>query len=364
MTNNQDREEISLRDQMKKFAIKSMIGFHTVLMYGIGKHLGIFNYLFDKGKLLNSEAKIKSVSFTIEELSKNLNLDMKYLDAWLHMAFECGIFEVDTSCERCAKTAPHVFDILIDQNNMFFIGDVIGGFYNTTLYQDILLDNFKTGNIGSYKDMPSSFYMDAQRMSSGLGKAVENLFLKRCRDDRKRLLKEANILEIGCGYGLNLENWVRKFKNPHFVGIDIDPNGIKHAKELVSQNNWNDRIEILEISIEKYAKTTNLKFDLVILNQVLHEMDPDENYRVNALNNIYSLLSENGIVLVGESMIPDTFTLKKEFQLYDIMHKWFEVGFNFHFYDEKSFKELIDLTLFKYAEFIKERGNYFWLVRK
>jgi hypothetical protein len=45
------------------------------------------------------------------------------------------------------------------------------------------------------------------------------------------------------------------------------------------------------------------------------------------------------------------------------MHKFLEAKFA-KFYDEKSFKELIDLTPFKHAKLVRERGNYFWALKK
>jgi hypothetical protein len=93
-------------------------------------------------------------------------------------------------------------------------------------------------------------------------------------------------------------------------------------------------------------------------------MDPDKNYRLGALKNIYSLLKDDGLLIVGESMIPDTFASKKQFQLYDIMHKWLEVSFGAHFYDENDFKQLIEATGFTNIQLIKEHGNYFWSIKK
>jgi len=92
-------------------------------------------------------------------------------------------------------------------------------------------------------------------------------------------------------------------------------------------------------------------------------MNPDENYRKSVLEVLYSLLKEDGILVVGESMIPNTFT-RSNFQLFEVMHKWFEVGIGSRFYDENSFRELINSTSFKNLELIRERINYCWAIRK
>lgn len=363
LNQTEDKHEITIKEQIKKFAIKSMVGFQTVMIYGIGRQLGIFNYLYEKSKSQPAEGKITSISFTLEELSEKLNLDLKYLDAWLHMALECGLFEIDERAERCAKTAPHVYELYVDPNSMFYLGSITFGFYQPIFFIEKLLENFKTGKLESFLELSADIYKEGQQMSAATGKTVEGLFSKFCKEEKKCVQKGGTVLEVGCGYGLNLENWAKKYKRAKFVGIDIDPQGIEHAKKIVEKNEWIDRVEILGVPLEEYAQSISSKFDLIILNQVLHEMNPDENYRKSVLEILYSLLKEEGILVVGESIIPDTFT-RGDFQLFEVMHKWFEVGFGSRFYDENSFKELIRSTPFKDPELIRERRNYCWVIRK
>ncbi len=80
-------------DQMKEFAIKSMLVFQTVLLFGLGRRLGIFDYLNEKAKSSPSPNDVSSVIFTLDELAQELKLDSTYLDGWLHLTLECGIFE-------------------------------------------------------------------------------------------------------------------------------------------------------------------------------------------------------------------------------------------------------------------------------
>jgi len=365
MTQN---EEISMKETIKKIAVKGMYGFQTILNLGLGMRLGIYDYLFEKARSSSSGEKITSVSFTLEELSENLKLDLIYLDAWLHVGIECGIFEIDDSCERCAKTAANIFELLVDRDNMFYFGSTVKMFYKFAPYQDYFFEHFKTGKIENILETPSEDYKEGQEVSAAVGKINERLFTKYCRNDRKKIQQQgAIILEVGCGYGYNLEIWANKYKKAKFIGIDIDPNGVAHARDLVKQNNWSDRIEIFEMPLEEYIKTSDLKFDMVLLNEVLHEMNPDEKYRISVFENIYSLLKDDCILFVSESMIPDTFdTEKKEFQLFNVMHKSLEVAFGSRFYNEETFKNLVDLTPFEVenAEFIRERGNSFWKIRK
>lgn len=364
MSEKKKENEVTIKEQIKKFLIKSMYGYQTVLILGAGRKLGILDYLHEKGKSSTREEKISTITFTPEEITENLKLSPNYLDSWLHMALECGIFELDDSCERCLKSAPHVYDLLIDRDHMFYLGDIIACFYIETLHQDVFLENFKTGNIENILDYPAEDYKDGQTMSARWGVIIERLFSKHMKDFKKRLQNQGFFLEVGCGYGLNLEAWATKYKRARIVGIDIDPSGIADAKKLIQKKHWEDRVELIETSVSDYAKANKKKFDIIMLNHVLHEMDPDENYRKQVIEDIYTMLKDDGLFIVGESMIPDLFTPRKEFQLFEIMHKLLEVGIGSRFYDENGFKALIDSTSFKNAELIKEKAEYFWAITK
>ncbi len=362
-TENKSKPEISISNQIKKFAINGLYGFNTILLIGMGRRLGIFNYLYEKAKSSPSSGKHYEVILTPIELSENLNLDFKYLDGWIHLALECGLLEIGNSEKRVLKTAPYVYDLIIDRNNEFYIGGTLGAFYYMAPAQDILIDNFKTGKIWSILDLPGDVMIDLQERGARFGTLVERLFSKKFENFCKNILKKGTILELGCGYGFNIKTWAKKYEKARFVGIDIDPIAIEHAKKLIDENNWNGRIEIFKTEINEFAGSCKEKFDLIILNQVLHEMKTDENYRIGVFKSLYSLLKDNGILLIGESMIPDTFSPKKGFQLFAITHKFSEIKASL-FYDEKTFQEFIDSTPFTKANFIREGGDSIWVIEK
>jgi len=363
MNNNQESTEITIKDQIKKFAINGLYGFNSIILIGMGRRLGIFNYLYKKAKSTPNSSKKIAVTFTPNELSEKLNLDLKYLDGWLHLALECDILEIVNSENKILKTAPYVYDLLIDRNNKSYIGGTLSSFYYIAPAQDILIENFKTGKIWNIYDLPGDVMKDLQERGARFGILVERLFYKKYEDFCRDLQKNAMILEVGCGYGFNLKNWAKKYEKARIVGIDIDSIGLEHTKKLIEKYNWNDRIKIYETPIENFARSFKNKFDLIILNQVLHEMNTDENYRKNVFKYLYSLLDDNGILLIGESMIPDTFAPKQRFQLFNITHKFTEVSTSL-FYNEKSFKDFIDSTPFTKAEFITEGGDSCWVVKK
>ncbi len=352
------KNEVNFSDQLKKFAVKSILGFQTVLVFGLGRRLGIFDYLMEKG----SEESLE-VSFTLDEISQEIRLDPVYLDAWVHMAITCGLFERDDSCDHCIKTSPYIFHLLVDRKNMFYIGDILGGFYHMAPYQNIFLENFKTGKRMDYFDLPYEVRIDGTKMSAVLGKKVIEIFSNSC-EGHDRILKEGgHFLEIGCGYGFNLKNWVEKYPQTRFVGIDIDNQAIDHTNQLITENNLQQRVQVMNIELGKFARQNDKKFNVILLNQVLHEMETEGEYRKNVFADIFELLKDEGILIVGESMIPGIFA-PKQARYFEIMHKWFEVGIGSQFYDEESFMQFIKSTPFKKAEIIYDDRDYIWAISK
>ncbi|MFX0139168.1 MAG: class I SAM-dependent methyltransferase [Candidatus Hodarchaeota archaeon] len=358
-----DEKEISIREQVKNIAIKSLIGFHTIIIIGIGGKLDIFDYLYEKTQISSESDPITSVTFTLNDLIKGTKLNAKFLDAWLHMALECGLFELDNTCDKCFKTGPYIYQILIDRKNMVYMGDLLTMFFNPTLRMKILLERFKTGEESDILDFDGELVQAAQINCRYIGASTERIFSKYCKEHKRILRKGGSLLEVGVGYGNNLEHWAKKYKKARIVGIDIDQGGVDYTQKCVEQNNWSDRIEIICIPINKYADNNKSKFDVIMLNQVLHEMNPDHEYRKSVFVDLYTMLKDDGLLIVNESMMPDIYSYERGY-LFEIMHKWLEVAAWSKFYNEKSFKELIDSTPFTNSKLIREGRDYLWVIQK
>lgn len=355
----------SLMEQFNIFVRDSVLGYLRVILVGLGRRLGILQYLYQKANSEKSDKKIESVSFTFNELMTKLNLDERYLEAWLNAALEVGIFEVFDKEKKSLKTCSHVYEIFINSNSPIFLGTAYGSIYRVALQQEDIFKNFKTGKLVNREQVPKDIVMEGHRVTARMGNRLEQYFSKRYRDVRKALREGGNILEVGCGYGYNLLNWAKKYRNCSIIGIDIDDEAVSCLREHVLKNKMDDRIKIIKASAEKYEILNNRdKFDLIILNQVFHEMEIDDKFRKNVINNLYLLLKESGIILVGESIMEDIFDPDRKPQLFEALHKWQEVGLVSKFYTEKSFREFIASTSFKEAELIKEGDFSFWVLKK
>ncbi len=362
--NESKENQVTIFEQIKKFSIKSLYGFQTVIIYGLGARLGIFDYLYAKGKEAGKSGYVEDVSFTLDELAQETSLNEEYLEAWLHMGVECGLFEIDNSESRILKTAAHVYALLIDRENMLYVGGNLSTFYLMAPYQDVLVENFKTGLKLEYLDLPPQDYQLGQSACTITSKAVEDIYSSKFEEHRRLLSEGGSILEIGCGYGYNLGIWAENHEKTRIVGIDIDPNGVAFTQEIVKKNNWQDRVEVLHTSINNYASSHSMEFDLILMNHVLHEMDPDDSYRIKAFADLHSMLKDGGILIVVEHNIPDMFEPKGRSLFFEVWHKLFEVGLKSKFYTKDEFQEFVGSTLFKTAELVEDKNAYFWVLKR
>jgi ubiquinone/menaquinone biosynthesis C-methylase UbiE len=363
MGESQNVPTVTMKDQMKKFVIKGLLGFQSVLVFNVGRELGIFDYLADKAKSSAGTEKVSAISFSMEELADSLHLDPRCLDGWLHMGLVCGLFEVDESRERAAKTAPFVFELLVDKSGDFYAGTPIWMFSSPYLDHS-LIPYLRTGQLINLQDFPEEMFKGAAESSARMGERMEELFGRKCRPLARSLQQGGAILEVGSGYGLHLAKWAKKYKNCRVAGIDPDARACTAAQDLFGQGQWNNRVTILNTTTADYLQTSPEPFDLVLMNEVLHELDPSEDYRISVLTDIYSLLREGGALVISDSTIPETFSQNQGNVIFEVMHKWLEVLIGSRFYDEAGFKALVAATPFQTAEKVSEGSTYFWVLKK
>lgn len=74
-----------------------------------------------------------------------------------------------------------------------------------------------------------------------------------------------NILDIGTGTGLIALMLAQRSKST-IAAIDIEHSAILQAKTNVGNSPWSDRVNLQEISLQEFARTSNLSFDLIVSN--------------------------------------------------------------------------------------------------
>jgi len=86
-----------------------------------------------------------------------------------------------------------------------------------------------------------------------------------------RFISGRHVLDVGCGYGSLIHQINSDMKDMEAVGIDIDPESIRLAKELYG-------IDVKPVSVYKMDFPDN-HFDTVILREAIHHFDTEESLR-------------------------------------------------------------------------------------
>ncbi|MFX1365583.1 MAG: class I SAM-dependent methyltransferase [Promethearchaeota archaeon] len=342
-------------------------GYYSVLLISLGRRLGIFDYLLKKEKSDGVNGKTQIIIFSPDIIANDLKLDPIFLDAWFHIALELGIFNVSQEKNGYLETAPYIYELFVDTDSSFYLGNLYGWVYKNAVLQNLIFESFKTGRIIERLDgaVCEASSRDGQKLSTIKNIARLRLFSKNFKNYHQKLRNGGQILEIGCGIGINLQIWVEKYKNTNFVAIDPNPTVISIIKELIKINNWQNQVEVVNCNVREYLlRDEDNKFDVILLNEVLHEIRGDDIYRKDFIDEIYKLLKDDGVLVMGEEMVPNTFEVEKVKTLGKGILKWDEVFFGARHYNEKSFKQFIKSTKFKNARIFKDNINCIWALTK
>lgn len=105
----------------------------------------------------------------------------------------------------------------------------------------------------------------------------------------------AEILDLGCGYGILISLINKKKKNCRITGIDINENRIKALKEKDPRNRYIAG-DVLSEANKFFSE--NLKFDCIILFDVLYLLPPERQREIIQVAS--RILKPSGVLLIKE----------------------------------------------------------------
>jgi len=103
-------------------------------------------------------------------------------------------------------------------------------------------------------------------------------------------LKDKTILDLGCGYGENCIEFIKKGSRK-VIGIDIS----KKMLEVAKMKNCDPKIEYKNIPMEEIGNLKK-KFDIVVSSLAIHYI---EDYS-GLIKNVYKLLNKNGLLVFSQ----------------------------------------------------------------
>ena len=107
------------------------------------------------------------------------------------------------------------------------------------------------------------------------------------------------ILDVGCGSGSHLRRAIEVNPEVTGLGLELDPDVVRQARENVGQWGLEGRIEVEEGDVRSLSLEARDSFDLVLLFSVIYYFEGEE--RVRVLREIRAKLSPGGSVALVTS---------------------------------------------------------------
>lgn len=121
--------------------------------------------------------------------------------------------------------------------------------------------------------------------------------------------KKSKILEVGCGYGRYTQLITQTLKYENTVGVDISEEQIEYARSNYKLTN------VFRADALEYLTSTNEKYDLIILMDVLEHLELD--YAIRLLRKINESLAPRGKLII---QVPNGLSPLKPIFYGDVTH--------------------------------------------
>jgi ubiquinone/menaquinone biosynthesis C-methylase UbiE len=101
-----------------------------------------------------------------------------------------------------------------------------------------------------------------------------------------------SILDIGCGNGLVLSHFKKNFTTVY--GVDFSPKMVEAAQQLIPDGKFQQG----EATTLKFADD---QFDRILSYSIFHYF-PDEEYAINAIQEMIRVCKKGGVILIGDML--------------------------------------------------------------
>ena len=114
----------------------------------------------------------------------------------------------------------------------------------------------------------------------------------------------ARVLDVGCGIGWSSISLAKAFPSLRVDGIDSDEASITEAQRLAAEAGVADRVRFRVVDAAELGAAGEGGYDAAFIFEALHDMARP----VEALEAVRALLAADGVVIVADEKVAETFT--------------------------------------------------------
>lgn len=236
--------------------------------------------------------------FTSTELAETTNTAERYVREWLSAQAGFGYIEYDASTKRFYMT-PEQAAVFADDESPFLM---TGGFYSARsaiVDEPKVTDAFRTGKGVAWGDHDHDLFCGVEKFFRPTYKAnLVGPWIDSLDGVREKLEKGARVADVGCGHGVSTIILAQAFPNSTFVGFDLHPGSIEHARKAAAAAGLRN----VTFQVAKAKEYPGTDYDLVCFFDCLHDMgDP-----VGAVAHAASSLAKDGTLMLVEPAAGDS----------------------------------------------------------
>jgi 2-polyprenyl-3-methyl-5-hydroxy-6-metoxy-1,4-benzoquinol methylase len=285
-------DEAKQRDELVGRVFGAFIGALDLASVYLGDKLGLY-------------AALVTAPATSTDLARRAGISERYAREWLEQQAVTGILTVDNASADAdarvyALPRGHA-EALLDRDSpasatpMAIFLEPIGRMLPR------LVTAYRTG-----EGIPWSEYGDDTWQGQGdfnrptLRSQFAHDQLPKVADVHAKLQAGARVADVACGVGWAAIGIAQAYPNVHVDGFDLDESAIAQARETARADGVADRVTFHVAD----AAALSGSYDVATIIEAVHDMS----HPVEVLRSVRTALAKDGILLVADENVSDTFT--------------------------------------------------------
>jgi len=274
-----------------------MIGSFELASVWLGLRLDLYEALRDQGPA------------TVAELSERAGLDSRYAREWLEQQAVAGLLDVedaaaDAGARRYRLPEAHA-EVLLDADNPAHAGATAYWIGSLAEVLQRVPGVYRSGEGLPYPEYGADCRLAIANFNRPM--FVNDLagWFATVPEVQARLEADGTrVLDVGCGIGWSSISLARAFPSLRVDGIDADEASIAEAQRLAAEAGVADRVRFRVADAAELGAAGEGGYDAAFVFEALHDMARP----VAALAAVRALLAGDGVVIVADEKVAETFT--------------------------------------------------------
>jgi len=290
-------DEAGRRDALASRLFQSMIRSFELASVWLGLRLHLYEALRDQGPA------------TVAELSERAGVDPRYAREWLEQQAVAGLLDVedaaaDAGTRRYRLPDAHA-EVLLDADHPAHAGATAYWIGSLAEVLQRVPGIYRSGEGLPYPEYGADCRLAIANFNRPM--FVNDLagwFATVPAVQARLEADEARVLDVGCGTGWSSISLARAFPSVRVDGIDADEASVAEARRLAAEAGVGDRVRFRVIDAAELGAAGEGGYGAAFIFEALHDMARP----VEALAAVRALLADDGVVIVADEKVADTFT--------------------------------------------------------